>query len=127
MLEGLPFDAALLPGVIGAAMGAVLGLFAILNPGGAAKLVGILIDPDTAHSRSEVRATYGGVFFGGHAAGLIALSAVGFAVLAGIWFAAGIIRLLSIFIDRAPTRMNIIGVAFELTTGTLLILPLVLS
>jgi len=108
---------------IGGLIGLGLGLFAIFSPHGAARLVGIRIIPELPHSISEVRATYGGVFAGGHAFALASGSEVAFLTLACGWGLTGLVRLVSIVIDRAANGPNYGGTVFELAMAVLLGLP----
>lgn len=111
---------------VAAFAGLGLGLFAAVNPRGAAKLVGIRIDPDLPHSISEIRATYGGVFAGGHAFALISGSETAFVTLGCAWLAAGAVRAASMVRDGAINGANLGGTAFELVMGALLAWPLVI-
>jgi len=108
---------------VGGFVGLGLGLFAIASPHGAARLVGIRIDDALPHSISEVRATYGGVFAGGHAFALATGSETAFLTLACAWGLTGIVRLGSIMIDRASNGANWGGTAFEFAMVALLAAP----
>ena len=112
---------------IAAVIGLGLGLFAIVRPQRAAKLVGIKIDEGLPHSISEVRATYGGVFAGGHAFALATGSDAAFVTLACGWGLTGLVRLVSIVIDRAANGANYGGTAFELVMAGLLAAPFVIA
>lgn len=112
---------------IGGVIGLGLGLFAIFRPYGAAKLVGIKIDDALPHSISEVRATYGGVFAGGHAFALVTGSDTAFVTLACGWGLTGIVRLVSMVIDRAANGANYGGTAFEFVIAALLATPFLIS
>lgn len=118
----MPFDPALLA-YLGCLMGVGLGLFAIVRPHGAARLVGIAIDGTLPHSVSEVRATYGGVFAGGHALALAAGHEMAFLTLACGWGAAALVRAVSMAADRAVNGPNAAGTAFEAVTALLLAAP----
>ncbi len=108
---------------LGGFIGLGLGLYAIVNPYGAAKLVGIHIDDALPHSISEVRATYGGVFAGGHAFALATGSETAFLTLACGWGLTAIVRLGSILVDRASNGANWGGAAFEFGMVVLLAAP----
>ncbi|MGD1933834.1 MAG: DUF4345 family protein [Candidatus Phaeomarinobacter sp.] len=108
-------------------IGLGLGVFAIVSPQGAARLVGIKIDESLPHSVSEVRATYGGVFAGGHAFALATGSDAAFITLACGWGLTGLVRLVSIVIDRAANGANYGGTAFELAMAGLLVAPFVIT
>jgi len=100
-----------------------LGLLGLLAPMRALNLVGLQLVPGLRHSVSEVRATYGGVFFGASLYPLLSGAPQAFLTLACCWFAAGIARLISVVVDSAPTRFNFTSIAFELGVGALLALP----
>lgn len=100
-----------------------LGIYGLVSPQGALRLIGLQTVPRLGHSISEVRATYGGVFIGASLYPLISGAPHAFLTLAACWIMAGLCRLASIVIDRAATRFNITSVVVELLTGTLIALP----
>jgi len=100
-----------------------LGLFGLIRPQGALDLIGLQTVPDLAHSLSEVRATYGGVFIGVSLYPLVSGEPHAFLTLALGWALAGFCRLCSAFIDRALTRFNITSIVIEFATGALIALP----
>jgi hypothetical protein len=100
-----------------------LGLFGLFMPARALSLVGLQKVPGLAHSISEVRATYGGVFAGASLYPLLTGAPEAFLTLACCWLFAGAARLASVVVDRAATRFNFISIAFELGIGVLLALP----
>ena len=112
---------------LAAAAGLALGVFAIVRPHAAARLVGIRIDESLAHSISEIRATYGGVFAGGHLFALIAGDATVFLALACGWGGAALVRMGSMFVDRAPTPANIGGTIYEITAAVFLAAPALIA
>lgn len=103
---------------LGAWVTLALGVFGLLAPMHAARLVGLT--PRDRLGLSELRATYGGLFIGLGLACLIWPSAVAFGVAALAWLGAGLARLMSIAVDRNPSRMNAAGVVVELLIGGLL-------
>jgi hypothetical protein len=100
-----------------------LGLFGLIRPQGALNLIGLQTVPGLAHSISEVRATYGGVFAGASLYPLLTGEPHAFLTLAACWMGAGICRLLSTVIDNAMTRFNFTSIAFEFGTSFLIALP----
>ena len=64
----------LLLAVIACLIGAGLGLVALLRPLRVLKMVGLSLTEGVGHSLSEVRATYGGLFFVSHAGVAMALA-----------------------------------------------------
>ena len=103
-----------------------LGLFGLIRPEGALGLIGLQKVPGLAHSISEVRATYGGVFIGVSIYPLATGEPHAFLTLALGWLLAGICRLCSALFDGAMNRFNFISIAFELGVGILIALPHVL-
>jgi len=100
-----------------------LGLLGLFMPARALRLVGLQQVPGLAHSISEVRATYGGVFVGASLYPLVTGAPQAFLTLACCWLFAGLARLASVVVDRAATRFNFVSIAFELGIGVLLALP----
>jgi len=100
-----------------------LGLFGLIKPEGALNLIGLQTVPGVAHSISEVRATYGGVFTGVSLYPLVTGEQHAFLTLALGWILAGFCRLCSALIDGAFTRFNLTSIAFELGVGALIALP----
>jgi hypothetical protein len=100
-----------------------LGLFGLIRPQGALDLIGLQTVPGLAHSISEVRATYGGVFTGVSLYPLITGEPHAFLTLALGWMLAGFCRLCSAIIDSAMTRFNLTSIAVEFGTGALIALP----
>ena len=108
---------------IGAVIGLSLGLYAIFFPYGAARLVGISIREDLPQSISEVRATYGGLFAAGHAYALYVGDPFIFAALGAGWGGTALVRIISIFYDKASNGPNWAGVITELFLFACLFLP----
>jgi hypothetical protein len=100
-----------------------LGLFGLVRPHGALDLIGLQTVPGLAHSISEVRATYGGVFTGVSLYPLVTGEPHAFLTLALGWMLAGVCRLCSAFFDGAMTRFNLTSIAFEFGIGALIALP----
>jgi hypothetical protein len=103
---------------IGAAITLLLGLLGLLSPAKAAAFTSIA--PVGPNGTSEIRATYGGLFF---AMGLLCLTQqleMIFLTVAAAWIGAAGGRLWSIVIDRNTSRKNLGGVGFEAVIGCLL-------
>ena len=100
-----------------------LGLFGLVRPEGALDLIGLQKVPGLAHSISEVRATYGGVFTGVSLYPLVTGEPHAFLTLALGWVLAGVCRLCSALFDGAFTRFNLTSIAFEFGVGALIALP----
>lgn len=109
--------------LIAALASLTLGLLGFIAPQIALKLVGLNKDPALAHSVSEVRATYGGIFMGMSLYALLSQEPHAFLTLAAAWLMAGFARILSAVIDRAPTPANFAGIVVELAIGGLVAWP----
>ncbi len=120
-----------------AAIGALLGLVALLRPQKAAEIVRLRPDRDAPGGFAELRATFGGLLLLAHLAVLLAIvmreqagmgSVIGasFAVGAG-WLGAALGRALSMLVDHAEHRTrtgyNAFSTLFELALALALLAP----
>lgn len=120
-----------------AAIGALLGLYSLLWPQQAAKVVRLCPDPDMKGGFAEFRATYGGLLLFAHLAVLLAIfmreqagmaSVIGtsFAVGAG-WLGAALGRALAMLADhekrQTRTGYNAFSTVFELALALALLAP----
>jgi hypothetical protein len=115
--------------------GAGMGLYAMIDPRWAAKLV--RLREAAPGGAAEFRATYGGLFFFAHLVGLafvwvqdradnaaISAMAVGaITILAAAWAGSAIGRLISIWRDKTGTAFNWMSVAFEATFALMIAAP----
>lgn len=108
---------------IGAGASLALGLLGLVNPHAALRLVGLQLVPGLAHSISEVRATYGGIFVGMSLYALLSQEPHAFLAVAAAWIMAGVARILSALFENAITPANIGGIVVELAIGTLIAWP----
>lgn len=111
---------------VAAVLSLLLGLYAIVSPHGALRLVGLSLDPGRVEAISEVRATYGGVFTGISLAALLTGSSTAFLVLGAGWAGALVLRLASSVVDRVPVRANLPGIATEGLIAAGCLLPVLL-
>lgn len=88
-----------------------LGLIGLVVPGRVAALVGIRAED--ALARSEIRATYGGVFIGLGAACLVMRTPEAFAVAGAAWLFAALARVASLGAERDASGRNLAGVVVE--------------
>jgi hypothetical protein len=109
--------------VIGAGASLALGLLGFVNPQAALRLVGLQLVPGLAHSISEVRATYGGIFIGMSLYALLSQEPHAFLAVAAAWIMAALARILSALVDNAITPANIGGIVVELAIGSLIAWP----
>lgn len=103
---------------LGAMVTLLLGLLGLLAPSRAATLTSIApIGPD---GRSEIRATYGGLFLGMGMLCLLLQVEVVFITIATAWFGAAAGRFISMLLDRNFSPKNLGGICFESVIGLLL-------
>jgi len=114
MNEYLPIIASLFTITLG-----VLGLF---FPYKIANMVGIKEKSEIG--KSEIRATYGGLFLGIGISCLIISSQDAFVVAGLAWSSAAVARLCSILIERYYQSKNLIGLAVEAGIGILFLASL---
>ncbi|ACO48033.1 DUF4345 domain-containing protein [Deinococcus deserti] len=88
-----------------------LGLFGLVRPHTAAAFVGIL--PNGLRGVSEVRATYGGLFFVLGLASLIIASPQAWLMVGLAWGGAALARVVSVVIDRSFDSKNYGGIVLE--------------
>ena len=116
--------------LIACAIGGGLGAYAVVNPAWASKLVRLVPEHGKIEGQSEFRATYGGLFLGGHALAAWALltgqdgAALAAAAVGAGWIGSGLGRTISLGMDRTATGLNFFNVAFELVLGLALAAPL---
>lgn len=126
----------------GLAIGAGMGLYAMIRPGWAAWLVRLNPDPGRPGGFGEFRATYGGLFFFTHALALVCLvllatspeggqaplpEAAVFgmcAIGAAMWWGTAIGRTFSLIADRQGLGFNAASIAFEAVMGALIASPI---
>ncbi len=106
---------------IGSAATAFLGLLGLFLPDKASAFVSI--SPVGLNGRSEIRATYGGLFLALGVACIVAQAEMVFMVAGVAWLGASIGRVYSALVDRNSDIKNIGGIALEAGLGTLLVLP----
>lgn len=107
---------------VAAAITLGLGAIAVCLPTFTADKVGIGV-PDS-FGRSEVRATYGGLFVGLGAACFWLQSKEAFLVAGIAWVAAAIARLLSMLVERDVSGRNWLGILVEGGIGGLFLASL---
>lgn len=85
------------------------------------------LEPKGRIGRSEIRATYGGLFaaMGGYC--LVAREPMVYTVLGVGWMGAAAGRLASVAADRSVAAKNLGGIVFEAAIGALLLAPVYLA
>ena len=106
-------------GPLGALCTLVLGLFGLVTPMRAARMVGLI--PDGRRGISELRATYGGLFVAMGLACLVLQDPAAYGVAALAWLGAAAGRAISMAVDREVSWLNVGGFALESTLGALLL------
>jgi len=114
-------EPSLIPANVGAVATTLLGLLGLFLPDKAAAFVSI--SPVGLNGRSEIRATYGGLFFALGAFCIVAQAELVFFVAGVAWLGASVGRVYSAILDRNLGMQNVGGFGLEATIGALLILP----
>jgi hypothetical protein len=109
--------------LVGTVASLALGMLGLVNPKAALRLVGLQLVPGLAHSISEVRATYGGIFVGMSLYALLSQEPHAFLAVAAAWIMAALARTLSALFENAITPANIGGIIVELAIGGLVAWP----
>ena len=103
--------------LIGAAITIGLGLLGFMLPDVVASMVGI--EAKSGLARSEVRATYGGLFIGLGVSCLWFQSHEMFLAVGIAWCLAAVARFMAIFIEHEASPKNIGGIVLEAGIGAL--------
>jgi hypothetical protein len=106
---------------VGAVATTLLGLLGLFLPDKAAAFVSI--SPVGLNGRSEIRATYGGLFAALGAFCIAAQTETVFVVAGVAWLGASVGRGYSAVLDRNLDIKNLGGFALEAGLGTFLVLP----
>ena len=105
-------------GPLGAVGTLMLGLFGLIAPMRAARMVGLV--PDGSRGIAELRATYGGLFIAMGFACLVLQDPAAYGVAAFAWLGAAVGRAISMAVDRNVSWLNVGGLALEALLGALL-------
>lgn len=103
---------------IGCIFTALVGVYALFAPKNIIGFTGLV--PQGGRGITEMRAIFGIFFIVLGLYPLIVGSPIAFQMLGYAYFATGIVRLISIFIDKSSERSNWISVAFEIVFGVIL-------
>jgi len=104
---------------VGAAISVLAGSLGLIFPASVSRVLGLSLSGRLG--TSEFRATYGGLFIGAGVAVLMIGSTEAALVLGFAWLGACAARMLSVVVDRSTSRENLVGLAFELAVGILLV------
>ena len=103
---------------LGAVGTLMLGLFGLIAPMRAARMVGLV--PDGSRGIAELRATYGGLFIAMGLACLVLQDSAAYGVAAFARRGAAVGRAISMAVDRHVSGLNAGGLALEALLGALL-------
>lgn len=107
--------------LVGALLTAALGGLGLLRPAAAARLIGL--EPTGRLGRSELRATYGGLFFALGAFAVATRDEVAFALLGAAWLGAAAARVGDALLVPGAERAVWRAALFEAAVATLLLAP----
>jgi hypothetical protein len=107
--------------LLGALVTAALGGLGLLRPAAAARLIGLA--PTGRLGRSELRATYGGLFLALGAFALATRDEVAFALLGAAWLGAAGARVGDALLVAGADRTVWRAALFEAAVATLLLAP----
>jgi hypothetical protein len=98
-----------------------VGLVAMIRPTSVYAFTGLMASGP--RGITEVRAILGAVFVGlGVAPFLLRLDPVAFMASGITYLTVGLVRLISIFVDKSSVRSNWVSVGFEIVFGVILVL-----
>ncbi len=104
---------------IGCGLTVATGLLSLFAP---EKIVGFTgLSPQGGRGITEIRSVLGGMFIALGAAPFF-LGEAAFTVLGISYLGIGVVRVISIFLDKSSTQSNWISVAFEFIFGVILVL-----
>jgi hypothetical protein len=99
----------------------VTGLVSLINPLGVQGFTGLTAPG--GRGITEIRSILGGLFIGLGIAVLVLGTRETYQMLGIMYLAIGIVRIVSIFLDKSSVQSNWISVAAEIIFGIILVLP----
>ena len=106
--------------IIGAVGTILTGLFALFKPADIKGFTGI--HAEGGRGITEVRAVFGGVFI---ALGVLPFFVpAAYFVLGVTYLTIGLVRAVSMFLDKSVVQSNVISLAVEIVFGVILVVPL---
>ena len=97
------------------------GLFSLLKPTAITGFTGLR--PEGGRGITEIRAVLGGLFIALGAFPLVANSPVAYMMLGVTYLTLGLVRAISMFVDKSVVSSNIISLAVEIVFGIILVIP----
>ncbi len=105
-----------------AAVGTILtGLYSLIKPTTLTGFTGL--SPMGGRGITEIRAVLGGFFIALGAAPLLLNSPVAYTMLGIAYLGVGLVRGVSIFVDKSSVQSNWISLVVEIIFGIILVLP----
>lgn len=105
---------------IGCGFTILVGVYSLFVPNGITGFTGI--SPQGGRGITEIRAIFGMLFIVLGLYPLVSRSPVAYRMLGYTYLGVGIVRLISIFVDKSSEQSNWVSVAFEIIFGIVLIL-----
>jgi hypothetical protein len=104
-----------------AAVGTILtGLYSLLRPSTLTGFTGLR--PEGGRGITEIRAVFGGLFIALGAVPLVLNTPVAYLMLGIAYLAIGLIRAISMLVDKSVVSSNVISLAVEIVFGIILVI-----
>ena len=107
--------------IIAAIATILTGLYSMLKPTAITGFTGL--QPIGGRGITEIRSILGGLFIALGAAPLILNSPVAYLMLGITYLGIGLVRAISMFMDKSVVQSNVISLAVEIIFGIILVLP----
>ena len=97
------------------------GVFSLLKPAAITGFTGL--QPLGGRGITEIRSILGGLFIALGAVPLVLNSPVAYLMLGITYLAIGLVRAVSMFMDKSVVQSNVISLAVEIVFGIILVIP----
>ena len=97
------------------------GVFSLLKPAAITGFTGL--QPVGGRGITEIRSILGGLFIALGAFPLVLNSPVAYLMLGITYLAIGLVRAVSMFMDKSVVQSNVISLAVEIVFGIILVIP----
>ncbi len=108
--------------IVAAAATILTGLISLFKPESVTGFTGLRAEG--GRGITEIRAVLGGLFIALGAYPLIVNSPIAYTMLGVTYLALGLVRAVSMFLDKSVVNSNIISLAVEIVFGIILVIPL---
>jgi hypothetical protein len=98
----------------------ITGLVALIRPSAVTNFIGL--EPIGGRGITEIRTVLGGLFIALGAIPLVTGEALAYWILGVVYLVLGVVRAVSMVIDKSIVTSNIISLGFEIVAGVILIL-----